>query len=396
MINENKISSRLLRAKAVIETIEQTGIDDDLLQNYKKGRRGYDKRAMFRSYVLGFVMGDQYVNDLIRLLHENSEAKELCGFAELPVRTTFNRFVSYMDRHSVVLEFAMYQLIRTIKAIVPDLGDEIAVDSTNVNSYANFNKKKDVFASWGAKTSTKTKKGIKTEWFYGYKAHLLADVKHGVPLKVIISSGNEHDTWYLRILCGRMFSLYDWFGPKYLMADRAYDSKANFDYLWSKGVSPVIKVRNMTRGKLIRGIYDHNGIPHCASGNPMRLNGGGPGLSYHYVCNVSVCRIIDPRTGEPLPCRAEHRVNPNDNIKLFGHPSRASKAWRDLYKKRAGIERIFKTMKQNLRLEQHTVKGLYPIELHVKMSMLVYLAIWIVNRRNDEPHAPTWMVPHIP
>ena len=396
MITESKIKSRLLLAKAVTETIENTGIIDDLQRNYKIGRRGYDKHAMLRSYVLGFIMGHRYVNDLVRLLHENDEAKKLCGFDEIPDRTTFNRFIAKMDLNSVVLDFASGRLIGMIKTIAPALGDMVAVDSTNVNTYANYMKKKDSFASWGAKTSTKTKNGVRTEWFYGYKAHLLADVKYGIPLKIIISSGSKHDTPYLCDLFESMFNLYDWFNPKYLMADRAYDSNDNFEYLWDRGISPVIKVRNMTRGNLIQGVYDHNGIPHCLSGQPMRLNGGGPGRIYHYVCNVSVCRITDPRIGEPLPCRAEHRVNPHDNIKLFGHPSRASKAWRDLYKKRAGIERIFKTMKQNHRLEWHTVKGLFPIMLHVKMSMLVYLAVWVVNRRKNEPTAPTWMVPRIP
>ena len=211
---KNRINSRLLLAKAVMETIEHTSIIDDLLRNYKTGRHGYAKRAMLKSYILSFVMGHKYVNDLIRLLHENGEAKELCGFDEIPARTTFNRFIAKMDLNSVVLDFAFATLLGTIKSTTPDLGDMVAVDSTNVNTYANCRRKKDPEASWGAKTSSKTKNGIKTEWFYGYKAHLLADVKYGIPLKVIIGSGNKHDTPYLYDICKSMLDIYDWFEPK--------------------------------------------------------------------------------------------------------------------------------------------------------------------------------------
>ena len=175
-----------------------------------------------------------------------------------------------------------------------------------------------------------------------------------------------------------------------MLADRGYDSQANFDHLWNQGIAPVIKIRDMTRGKLIAGVYDHLGVPHCSNDIPMRYVETHPVRGYRYACASQT----DP-TNSDCHCGKEWWANPQDNIKLFGSPRRASDEWKAIYKKRMGIERIFKAMKQNYRMERHTVRGMYPMTLHVKMSMLIYLAICLLNLQKGEDPPTTTMVPRI-
>ena len=70
-----------------------------------------------------------------------------------------------------------------LKEWLPDLGDEVAVDSTAVRAHSNPNRKhvSDSDAEWGVKNSAKAKEGG-TEYFFGFKVHMVADATYGVPL----------------------------------------------------------------------------------------------------------------------------------------------------------------------------------------------------------------------
>ena len=67
-------------------------------------------------------------------------------------------------------------LTHQLKALVPGLGGEVAVDATTVRSHCNPNRKRlsDPEASWTAKNSARAKEGGK-EWHHGYKVHMVAD-----------------------------------------------------------------------------------------------------------------------------------------------------------------------------------------------------------------------------
>ena len=72
------------------------------------GRPGYPLRAMWRAYAASFVLGMGSTNDLIRRLQVDASLRSECGFgAQLPHRTTFNRFVSRLSRHPDLVEEAL-------------------------------------------------------------------------------------------------------------------------------------------------------------------------------------------------------------------------------------------------------------------------------------------------
>ena len=81
------------------------------------------------------------------------------------------------------MELCLAQLTGQIKALLPDLGEETAVDATTVRSHCAPSRKpiSDPQASWTAKNSTQAKRGGK-EWRHGYKVHMIADVNYGLPL----------------------------------------------------------------------------------------------------------------------------------------------------------------------------------------------------------------------
>lgn len=101
-----------------------------------------------------------------------------CGLdVPFPVRRTFNRFIRRLADHADLVEDALASVTEGIKDLLPDLGQEVAVDSTALRTHSNPSRKEvsDPEASWGVKPSLKSKNKDATEWFFGYKRPAVAD-----------------------------------------------------------------------------------------------------------------------------------------------------------------------------------------------------------------------------
>ena len=132
------------------------------LQEYRPtGRQGYPLKALWHAYVGSFVLNLPHTNALIRRLEDDDGFRLLCGFGTLPHRTTFNRFILRLSRHADLVELCFAQITGQIKALLPDLGKETAVDATTVRSHCAPSRKpiSDPQASWTAKNSTQAKRG---------------------------------------------------------------------------------------------------------------------------------------------------------------------------------------------------------------------------------------------
>ena len=66
--------------------------------------------------------------------------------------------------------------------------------------------------------------------------------------------------------------------------------------------------------------------------------------------------------------------------------------WKDHYRKRQAIERVFKSTKESRRLERHCVRGLRQIKLHALMSTLTFTATALAWVLIGEWEWMRWMV----
>ena len=124
-----------------------TSLHDDALlarlQEYRPvGRHGYPLQALWRAYVGSFVLNLPHTNALIRRLEDDPRFRILCGFGALPHRRTFNRFIRRLSHHADLVEATFADLTSQLKALVPGLGREVAVDATTVRSHCNPNRKR--------------------------------------------------------------------------------------------------------------------------------------------------------------------------------------------------------------------------------------------------------------
>ena len=372
-------------------------LDDDALlarlEEYRPvGRHGYPLQALWRAYVASFVLNLPHTNALIRRLEDEPRFRTLCGFGALPHRRTFNRFIRRLSHHADLVEATFVDLTHQLKALIPGLGNEVAVDSTTVRSHCNPNRKRvsDPEASWTAKNSSRAKEGGK-EWHHGYKVHMVADANYGVPLAHLVTTAKRNDSPELPQVVAQAEALYPWFKPSAVIADRGYDSTANHEHLHGKGIIPVIHIRRSKgHAALYNGIYTEQGVPTCLGQIPMEYVRSDPEKGHLYRCKG--CHLADSMSGGIRHCDSQVWEDPSQNIRLFGVVRRGSQEWKDLYTKRQAIERVFKSMKESRRLERHCIRGLRQITLHAVMSALAFQATVLVRLRAGEAQWMRWMV----
>ena len=375
------------------------------LQEYRPtGRPGYPLRTLWNAYLATFYLNLPHTNALIRRLADDPALQAVCGFDDdspLPGRRTFNRFIRRLADHSDLVEALFADVTDKLKALLPDLGDEIAIDATAVRTHSNPRKKptiSDPDAAWGVKHTTQSKNVDSTEYFFGYKVHMVADANHGLPLSFKVTAGNRSDSPELRTVIDKAMGTYSWLKPSVATADRGYDAKENFEYLYLKhGIDPIIHIRKPTaKDGLYEGIYNADSLPTCMGMEPMEYVGETGDGKYIFRCKSEGCHLRSSTQGGTRHCDTVIVENPMDNIRVLGGGTRRnSPEWKALYKKRWSVERVFKSMKESRRLETHCVRRMAHITLHAVMSTLTFQATAHCRILAGEQLDMRWMVKRV-
>ena len=338
-------------------------------------------------------------------MEDDPALREVCGFDEpdwLPCRRTFNRFIRRLGDHPDLVAGVCHSLTDQLRDLLPGFGDVVAIDSTDVRSHSNPHKKtkatglpSDPEAAWGVAHSVRSKNKDGIDYFYGYKVHMVADATHDLPIAFKVTPGNRNDSPELPDVIDRAIAAFDWFNPKATLADRGYDSKANFEYLYLQhGIDPIIHIRRPTAADgLYDGIYNADSLPLCLGNLPMEYVGqdGEGGLIFR--CPSEGCHLKEGLHAGIRHCDTVIVEDPGENLRVLGGQTRrGSEEWHDLYSKRWSVERVFKSIKESRRLEEHCVRGLKHITLHALMSTLTYQASALVKVLAGQEEDMRWMV----
>ena len=376
------------------------------LQDYRHtGRPGWSLRALWQAYLASYYLDLPHTNALIRRLQDDYGLRAVCGFDEaygLPCRRTFNRFIRRLADHQDLVAGVSHSLTNQLRELLPGFGDVVAIDSTDVHSHSNPDKKSkitglptDPEAAWGVAHSVRSKSKDGIEYFYGYKVHMVADATHDLPIAFRVTAGNRNDTLELPDVIDRAFAQFDWFQPKTALADRGYDSKANFEYLYLEhGIDPIIHIRRPTAADgLYDGIYNADSLPLCLGNKPMEFVGrdGEGGLIFR--CPSEGCALKEGLHSGIRHCDTVIVEDPGVNLRVLGGQTRrGSSEWDQQYSKRWSIERIFKSLKESRRLDDHCIRGIKQITLHALMSTLTLQANAVVKIQTDRQDELRWQV----
>ena len=275
-------------------------------------------------------------------------------------------------------------------ADAPRLGANIAIDSTDSDSFGNPKRKTpaDPDATWGHRT---TKRGgkEKTEPFYGCKNHEAADAYYGLPLCGIALSACEGDGPQLPPVMTKLKERHPRMNPEFLMADKGYHGLSNFQFLDSQGITPIIALprprRNTKTGKrLHQKDYDEDGRPTSSNGVPMDYIRADPDKGHMFLCSAESYEQNEgmESTGH---CDFERWERPQGRLlRIIGLTPRLTTEWKSRYRLRSSIESYFRRAKHSRLLNQHQHLGIEKAGLHVSMSRLEYLATSLAHLKAND------------
>lgn len=201
--------------KTTLDLIEGTADMQALIREIREQRRsarpGYPPEAMLRAFLLKFILNERFNVGLIQRLNDSTKLRELCGFgSDIPSESAFSRFFEKLADRVGQIEQTIIALVYHLHQHLPDMGSLTAIDSTDIEAYANPNRSAviDQDATWGDRTTkNKSSSKKKDELFFGYKMHLLGDAVYGVPLHYVLLPANQGDSPQLpRVLKGAQWS----------------------------------------------------------------------------------------------------------------------------------------------------------------------------------------------
>ena len=360
-----------------------------LRQYNHTGRPPYPVKAMWRAILLKYLLNLSYNTDLIDGLRSNPRLRHLCGLGDrVPSPSMLTRFFQRLALHEDLVHQAFLEIATTVARLLdhgssPDeygTGTSIAIDSTDIPSFSNGNRdpSTDPDARWGHKSSHKTKDGKQVEWVFGYKAHLICDAVHGVPLSYSILPANAGDSPQLPRLVKQVRAEHPWLNIEHLLADKGYDALSNYKFLDNLGIDPIILIRDTYKHG---DLYDAKGRPICLGNIPMEYVRTDDDGQHHFQCNPEGCHL-KWKLAFSLYCQDTCEELPEGELlRKLGRTARASQDFKDLYDQRQTIERFFGSAKHSRLLDQHQYRGMTKIRLHVALSMLTYTATMLDHVR---------------
>ena len=360
-------------------------LDDDVLvsklERERKGRRDkYPVRMLWQSLIAGKVYGIATINGLIRELMRNGSLRRLLGIErieDVPKPWHFSRFIGKLSKaENLALVQGMFdKAIDSLKEILPDLGDSIAIDGTGIRSWCNRFRKdlSDKDAGLGVRRRSNEDGSEQMERWYGYTVELAVDTKYEIPLGFEVVPANTNECRRLPILLEDTRSRHAWLDISYLIADKGYDSGDNCRYiLYELGALPVIPMRlSQDKEKPFAGEMCHCtqlGTPICDCGGKM-VYAGRDGKYLKFRCprhkELRGGPCSDSRYGRVL------KVAICENERRWPGIWRESKKFARLYRRRGAVERVNSRLKEHLCLDEQHVRGLAKTTVNVSLSLLV-------------------------
>lgn len=232
------------RQRTIIEKINLSKLKH-LFHWNGKGRPPFDRVALVSGLLLMWLFPSiQSYEDLEWFLCRNKFWARKCGFdtkKKTPDGTTFCKFLNSLDDRT--LDIINAALVSELVRIGIIKGNAWSMDSTIIEAFP-----KDRDATWGYKDENTL--------MFGYKIHMIVCAESQLPLMTLVTPANESDfTWAIPLMSRTLTT----FGniPKYIIADKGYDSREIREYIQGicRSTKDIIPQREFTD---LQPIYSAN------------------------------------------------------------------------------------------------------------------------------------------
>jgi len=401
-------SPSLQSLRVLLEAIPDQALLESLRAARGKGRDDYPVEVLWGTLVLAIALRHVSTDACLEDLKRNPALRLLIGIEaedRVPDADNMSRFLARLgeEPHLTHLRAVFDVMAQRLGLVVGDLGKDTAGDSTGLAGRAALSEKlKDAEIEQGLPQPTGGKKEYKdddgnvskvVEWF-GYKLHLLVDVKHEVAIAYHITDTKAGDNERIPALVEQAQNNLPPERLQTLAYDKAADDGAVHEFLHDEGIKPIIQNRTYQLEepeKVLGGrtplniVYDQAGTVYCydkVSDPPVRhpmayIGHEAERGTLKYRCPA---RHQDWDCPSAAACNGERdygltvRVKQDIDLRRFPSVPRATKQFERLYDGRTAVERVNGRLKIFWGIDDGQVYGARRFHAHVGAVMVVHLA----------------------
>jgi len=395
--------------------------DSPLLQGLRvargRGRDDYPVSLLWGVAVLTPLLRHPSYDACLAEVRRNPALQRLLGVeteGQIPHHWNLSRFLDVLGHpaHLAAMRAGFDAMVARLAAVVPDLGRRTAGDATALSARRGDETRQKAESRLGLPQPTGGRKEYKdaegkvekvVEWF-GYKLHLLVDVRHELALAYRVTAPAVGDNEMIGALLeqargnlseGRMESL---------AYDKAADDESVHRLLHAAGIKPLIENRALWKSepeRMLPGhtgrsnlVYDESGTIHCydkVSTPPIRHR-----MAYiGHESKRGTLKYRCPARHEGWPCPSESRCNAGRgyglvarikselDLRRFPPVPRMTKQFERLYKGRTAVERVNARVKLYWGADDGNVIGARRFHAMVGIVMLVHLALGTTLARSE-------------
>ena len=214
----------------------------------------------------------------------------------------------------------------------------------------------DRFASWGWDSYREC-------FVYGHAFYELtaASSPFDLPIFLLLAQAKEHDSVSGVKALDRASRLYPELPFASFIGDSAHDNYPTYNLLTARSITPIIALNERHTGHYqLDGDFttDSSGVPFCPKGEQMVASGFcSDRCRQKWRCPRAAHHLPKPCQCSPSAYGRVCYTKPADDPRLFTHPPRGSRQWKEVYKDRTSAERSHKRKKIDFHLEQARVRS---------------------------------------
>ena len=373
-----------------------------------KGRNEYPVSVLWGVVVLRVVLRHVTTEAVLAELRRNEGLRRLIGIeseARVPKPWNISRFEDALGQepHRTLLKEVFDVLIRRLGVEVGELGRNTAGDATALSARRKSEKTAQQEIDEGLPQATGGRKEYKddqgkvtkvVEWF-GFKLHLIVDVKNEVVLAYEITDTKAGDGETLPAVLKQAEANLPANRIETLAYDKAADGEAVHELLSGKKITPLIQMRSLwetEHERMLPGhdgtsnvVYDEEGTIYCydkVSDPPVRhkmayigheperetLKYRCPAMHEGWECPMSKVCNAGKSYGKTV------RVPREIDLRRFPSLPRATKKFERMYKGRTAVERINARLKLFWGIDDGNLTGSRRFAAQVGVVMAVHAA----------------------
>lgn len=416
-------SPSMATVRRCLEAIPDSSVVEGLRHARGRGRDDYAVSLLWGVAVLTPLLRHPSYDACLAELRRNPSLYPLLGIEteeQLPHHWNLSRFLDVLGHpaHLNAMRTSFDTMVRRLASVVPDLGQRTAGDATALAARSGDPKRQEAEVRLGLPQPSGGRKEYHdadgkvskvVEWF-GYKLHLLVDVRYELALAYRITASGVGDNQMIEALLEQAQANLPEGRIKSLAYDKAADDEAVHRLLYAAGIKPLIENRALWKSeseRMLPGhtgrsnlVYDESGTIHCYDKESTPIVRHRMAYIGHEAARGTL-KYRCPARHEGWTCPSDARCNGERqyglvarikselDLRRFPPIPRMTKQFERLYNGRTAVERVNARLKLYWGADDGNVIGARRFHAMAGVVMLVHLAMATTLARSERGKAKT-------